>query len=219
MANYTKNYNLKNPAASDFVNVDDMNGNFSIIDQEMKKIAEVANGVSSQLSEKANIIQELVDSKGKADTLDGKHASDFALTNHNHTKTQITDFPTSLPANGGNADTVDGHHESHFVRSRDYGGIDVSLTTYPYPYMTDVSGLVTMPDTGWWHVIYVPHSNYGAGYGCQIAVSLNTENKTFFRSSLGTTWNPWNLVYHNGNSKPVAIQPSAPGDTSSLWVY
>lgn len=32
-----------------------------------------------------------------ADTLDGKHASDFALK---------TDIPTSLPANGGNADTA-----------------------------------------------------------------------------------------------------------------
>ena len=29
---------------------------------------------------------------------------------HTHTKSQITDFPTSLPANGGNADTVDGLH-------------------------------------------------------------------------------------------------------------
>jgi hypothetical protein len=37
--------------------------------------------------------------------VDGKAAS-----SHTHTKSQITDFPTSLPANGGNADTVDGHH-------------------------------------------------------------------------------------------------------------
>ncbi|MBC8581823.1 phage tail repeat domain-containing protein, partial [Zhenhengia yiwuensis] len=31
-----------------------------------------------------------------------------ANTSHTHTKSQITDFPTSLPANGGNADTVGG---------------------------------------------------------------------------------------------------------------
>ena len=36
---------------------------------------------------------------GNADTIDGKHASDFALK---------TDIPTSLPANGGNAATVNG---------------------------------------------------------------------------------------------------------------
>ena len=37
---------------------------------------------------------------GNADTIDGKHASDFALK---------TDIPTSLPANGGNAATVNNH--------------------------------------------------------------------------------------------------------------
>lgn len=37
--------------------------------------------------------------------VDGKAAS-----SHTHTKSQITDFPTSLPANGGNADTIDGRH-------------------------------------------------------------------------------------------------------------
>lgn len=60
---------------------------------------------------------------GNADTVDGKHASDFATSSHTHTaadigaaasshthtKSQITDFPASLPANGGNAATVNGH--------------------------------------------------------------------------------------------------------------
>ena len=32
------------------------------------------------------------------------------LTTHKHTKSQITDFPSSLPANGGNSDTVDNFH-------------------------------------------------------------------------------------------------------------
>ena len=30
-------------------------------------------------------------------------------TDHKHTKSDITDFPSSLPANGGNASTVNGH--------------------------------------------------------------------------------------------------------------
>lgn len=33
----------------------------------------------------------------------------FAPISHKHTKSQITDFPTSMPANGGDADTVNGH--------------------------------------------------------------------------------------------------------------
>lgn len=60
---------------------------------------------------------------GNADTVDGKHASYFAASNHTHTaadigaaasghthtKAQITDFPASLPANGGNSATVNNH--------------------------------------------------------------------------------------------------------------
>lgn len=38
---------------------------------------------------------------------------------HTHTKAQITDFPTALPANGGNADMVDGvHADGLFVTNR-----------------------------------------------------------------------------------------------------
>ena len=37
-------------------------------------------------------------------------ANNKANKTHTHTKSEITDFPTSLPANGGNADTVDGYH-------------------------------------------------------------------------------------------------------------
>ena len=35
-------------------------------------------------------------------------AENTAAKNHTHTVSEITDFPTSLPANGGNADTVSG---------------------------------------------------------------------------------------------------------------
>lgn len=33
----------------------------------------------------------------------------YAAKTHTHTKSQISDFPESMPANGGNADTVNGH--------------------------------------------------------------------------------------------------------------
>ena len=37
------------------------------------------------------------------------------IPDHTHVIDDITDFPTSLPANGGNADTVDGKHASDFA--------------------------------------------------------------------------------------------------------
>lgn len=35
--------------------------------------------------------------------------STYIPSSHTHTKSQITDFPTSMPANGGNSSTVNGH--------------------------------------------------------------------------------------------------------------
>lgn len=40
---------------------------------------------------------------------------DKADTKHTHKKSDITDFPNSLPANGGNADTVDGFDVAEYV--------------------------------------------------------------------------------------------------------
>lgn len=53
-----------------------------------------------------------------------------ANSTHTHTKSEITDFPTSLPANGGNADTVDGLHASDLIKVN--GNSNMAITnTYP----------------------------------------------------------------------------------------
>lgn len=76
---------------------------------------------------------------GDADTVDGKHASEFAtltsvsaletlvgntsvqsqissaIENHTHSYNDLTHKPESLPANGGNADTVGNKHASDFA--------------------------------------------------------------------------------------------------------
>ncbi|MEC1716593.1 hyaluronate lyase N-terminal domain-containing protein [Schinkia azotoformans] len=62
----------------------------------------------------------IVDRASQADAVawsnvSGKPSS-FTPSSHTHTKVQITDFPTSLPANGGNADTVDGKHANEFLQ-------------------------------------------------------------------------------------------------------
>lgn len=43
-----------------------------------------------------------------------------AEAEHTHKQSEITDFPTSLPANGGNADTVDNMHASDFAVASDF---------------------------------------------------------------------------------------------------
>lgn len=50
----------------------------------------------------------LLDDKGLTYFV-GKLKGMFAPKSHTHTKSQITDFPKSMPANGGNSTTVNGH--------------------------------------------------------------------------------------------------------------
>ena len=60
--------------------------------------------------------------------LTGKLANTYANKVHTHLWVDITDRPTSLPANGGNADTVDNFHASSFAQIKSYnfpsGGVN-----------------------------------------------------------------------------------------------
>lgn len=60
--------------------------------------------------------------------LTGKLANTYANKVHTHLWADITDRPTSLPANGGNADTVDNLHASSFAQIKSYnfpsGGVN-----------------------------------------------------------------------------------------------
>jgi hypothetical protein len=84
----------------------------------------VAANLQNQIT---NIVENGTDSAKNADTLDGKHASDFATASHTHTIAQISDMPTSMPANGGNADTVDNFHSWQL---QNLGGSGDPETTY-----------------------------------------------------------------------------------------
>ena len=77
------------------------------------------------------------------------------IPDHTHVVDDITDFPTSLPANGGNADTVDGKHASDFASAAEMttvqnnindintmlDGIDIP-TTLPNPKSLTFTGAV-----------------------------------------------------------------------------
>lgn len=109
----------------------------------------------NDLEDKPVIPTTLPANGGNSDTVDGKHAADFATVEsvdmlqtlvgstsvqsqistavgtitptsigaaeegHVHNYNDLTNKPTSLPANGGNADTVDGKHASDFATSAD----------------------------------------------------------------------------------------------------
>ena len=58
--------------------------------------------------------------------LTGKLANTYADKVHTHLWADITDRPTSLPANGGNADTVDNLHASSFTRADQAPDVDLN---------------------------------------------------------------------------------------------
>lgn len=64
--------------------------------------------------------------------------STYTPSSHTHTKSQITDFPSSLPANGGNSATVNGHTVNSDVPS----GAKFTDTTYNDA-TTSAHGLMT----------------------------------------------------------------------------
>lgn len=66
-------------------------------------------------------------------SIDGSaNVSLVTTTNHTHTKSQITDFPTSLPANGGNADTVDNEHASAFAHIGAHNNLTASGNEFTF---------------------------------------------------------------------------------------
>lgn len=71
----------------------------------------------------------------------GKLKDKFAPKSHTHTKSQITDFPKSMPANGGNSTTVNGHS----VNSDVPAGAKFTDTTYSVATASS-NGLMTAAD-------------------------------------------------------------------------
>lgn len=64
------------------------------------QLNDTVTSTSTTLGATANAVKQAYDK--------ASHSHPYAASSHTHTKSQITDFPTSLPANGGNAATVNG---------------------------------------------------------------------------------------------------------------
>jgi hypothetical protein len=75
----------------------------------------------------AENVQEAIDElKELNNYLDANKADE----EHEHTKSDITDFPSSLPANGGNSDTVDTMHI--WVGAEESRGTDANTIYFCY---------------------------------------------------------------------------------------
>lgn len=133
----TTNHGLKKPDGTDTVNIEDLNYNSDVLDGlltpatittngfmskedkvKLNGVATGANNYTHPATHPASMISGLhaVATSGSYNDILNKPAT-FPPSTHTHAKSQITDFPASLPANGGDADTVDGKHASDFLPS------------------------------------------------------------------------------------------------------
>lgn len=118
-------------------------------------------------------------------------------------KAELTDIPTSLPANGGNADTLDGKHAESFMQWLGYISDSDFLNNanYKVDYHCNISDgtIMGLPAASWYHIVYYMHSNQN-GYGMQIAYPLNFDGVTMIRRATETTWGAWKNIADGGNA-------------------
>ena len=181
-----------------------------------------------------NELRDMVDNLqlGNADTVDGKHASDFVLKTeatsikvnnavnadyanstgdsdtvdgkHASDFALKTDIPTSLPANGGNADTVGGKSASDFMPLTTVNSITSCDDTITPGSYGFYSGAVSDAPLGYgnWYRMDV------IAYGSLRYQIIYTENgHILFRGGsinvTPMTWTNWRSVSDGGNASTV----------------
>ena len=140
--------------------------------------------------------------KGDTGTWDG------TIPDHEHTVSDITDFPTSLPANGGNADTVDGLHATDIMnmenvaknRTSIANNTDLDTVKTAGKYVVDSASIAStvtnsaFVTAGYYlDVMYVSANNI-----TQRAVIWSGLTKTRYYN--GSKWSSWVSINDNGNA-------------------
>ena len=117
---------------------------------------------------------------------------------HTHTKDQITDFPTSLPANGGNADTVEGFGIDNLGKVISAPVADLDNTPGFFSSCWTLSSAGTKP-TDYGTVVQVvnkyglPNSD-GQIWAFQIAHAHGIDRPMWRRQTNGGGWTEWKQV-------------------------
>lgn len=154
------------------------------------------------------------------DEITGKPTS-FTPSSHTHTKSQITDFPTSLPANGGTSTDT-----NNVVIA------DVRGATRAPNYFNDKSMKVWFNNSGtptsdWYSGIHVKGWTKADYYAWELAsgstTSTDASNKgrLWYRTGAGSSWGDWKKVAWTSDlpgsvSKTAAgLCPALPNETAT----
>lgn len=116
--------------------------------------------------------------KGDTGTWDG------TIPEHDHTVSDITDFPASLPANGGNADTLDGKHADDFWKIYNHIDDSYDADNAREPGLYRIRGGINTPAANWYDI----HVTNLGGFITQIAIS---DVNSMFKRNFTGVWSEW----------------------------
>lgn len=159
-------------------------------------VANIATTASQVIKSDGKSVQDFFDNGG---TVANKNLS---FVGHKHSKSEISDFPTSMPANGGNAATVGGAGLNSLFPYTDYGTTQVGAN--------DLTLNGVYRSTNW--VNRPPYWNDNQGTIMQIAYNGNWKHQIGFsphspkmwsRHSPNGTWSAWRQIDNVHNSAEI----------------
>lgn len=119
-------------------------------------------------------------------------------------KAELSDIPTTLPANGGNADTLDGKHADDFIYARGYFA-SIDLNEIRYPCSGLATGCLNAPTDKMWGTLIVFAG--GTGSFTQIYVVATLEGvpsdvwvRQYPLADNQLEWTPWRNTADGGNA-------------------
>lgn len=114
-------------------------------------------------------------------------------------KAELTDIPTTLPADGGNADTLDGLHETSFSRSRgDISDCNNAVLSGTY---NAIPATINTPYSTYWLVSVETGSNGAWIRQTATICDSSKPNETYRRLFINDKWSDsWAKVNDGGNA-------------------
>ena len=141
--------------------------------------------------------------KGDTGTWDG------TIPDHKHTVSDITDFPTALPANGGNADTVDGlgsnviphgyqmaYHDANLCIKSGYYMLSPGDSNIP----VDTYGILAVNNGDW--------ADSDATWASQIFMPTNG-GSAYRRMYVNKSFTAWVNLANGGNADTLESHPAS----------
>ena len=131
-----------------------------------------------------------------------------------NSKANLSDIPTSLPADGGNADTVDGKHASDFMQNLGFlttgSLLDHVLTMTESGYLFVSGGVTDIPVSG--QFFFVDVRRYAGGHYAITATRFNAGGvytNRYNNNSDTKRWYGWANVADGGNAASVGTYTEA----------